>query len=247
MTRIDRQIPRSVVSGIDWPAVPDAQASAVLALQYQLAQSQWWSPEILYAQQQTQLAQVLAHTLETIPAYAQRFQSAGLPPRVPALLEAWREIPLLERGELRAASETFMSRRIPPAHGKLSKVRTSGSTGTPITAHGTQVTGLFWRAFTLRDHLWQRRDLAGRFAAIRPEGTLQPGRGRRAQGWGPATDIVYATGESFTLSSRTDIPMQAAWLQEVRPEYLFAAVQSDRLGTPLPGARYRVTQSARGA
>ncbi|MBI5040888.1 MAG: hypothetical protein HZB57_06735 [Gammaproteobacteria bacterium] len=222
MTRIDQQIPRSVVNGIGWPALPDANAAGMLALQQQLAQSQWWSPEIVCTQQQTQLMQVLAHALDTIPAYAQRFQMAGLEPRVPALLEAWLDIPILKRSELRMAGETFMSQRIPPEHGKLSKVQTSGSTGTPITAYGTRVTALFWRAFTLREHLWQCRDLSGRFAAIRPEGTLLPGRGQRAHGWGPATDVVYASGESFTLSSRTDIPTQAAWLQEVRPDYLLS-------------------------
>ncbi|MBI5463093.1 MAG: phenylacetate--CoA ligase family protein [Gammaproteobacteria bacterium] len=222
MTRIDRHIPRSIVSGIGWPAMPDANAAGMLALQQQLAQSQWWSPETLYAQQQAQLAQVLTHALDTIPAYAQRFRAAGLALRTPALLEAWQAVPLLARRELRSAGETFMSRKVPPAHGSLSKVQTSGSTGTPITAYGTKVTALFWRAFTLREHLWQRRDLGGRFAAIRPEGTLQPGRGQRAVGWGPATDAVYATGESFALSSRTDIPTQAAWLQEVRPDYLLS-------------------------
>ena len=63
MTRIDEEIPRSIVSGMDWPAVPDASAAGMLALQHQLAQSQWWAPGILRAQQQAQLAQVLAQVL----------------------------------------------------------------------------------------------------------------------------------------------------------------------------------------
>lgn len=222
MTRIDEEIPRSIVSGMDWPAVPDASAAGMLALQHQLAQSQWWAPGILRAQQQAQLAQVLAHTLATIPAYAQRWRSAGMELQVPALLEAWNDIPVLKRKELRAAGDTFLSKHVPAEHGALSKVQTSGSTGTPITAYGTRITALFWRAFTLREHLWQRRDLAGRFAAIRPEGTLTPGRGQNAKGWGPATDVVYRTGESFTLSSRTDVPAQATWLREINPQYLLS-------------------------
>lgn len=222
MTCIDRQIPRSAVSGLDWPAMPDAAAAGVLALQHQLAQSQWWSPEILHAQQQAQLARLLSHALATIPAYAQRWRAAGLDLRVPALLEAWHDVPVLKRAELRTAGDAFLSKQVPAGHGGLTKVQTSGSTGTPITAYGTAITALFWRAFTLRDHLWQRRDVAGRLAAIRPEGALEPGRGRRAAGWGPATDIAYRCGESFTLSSRTDVPAQAAWLREVDPHYLLS-------------------------
>lgn len=222
MTRIDREIPRSAVSGLDWPAVPDAHAAGMLALQQQLAQSQWWPPEILHARQRMQLTQLIEHALATIPAYAARWRSAGLPLQATALLEAWQEIPILERSELRAAGAAFVSQRVPPEHGALTKVQTSGSTGTPITGYGTRVTALFWRAFTLREHLWQRRDLAGRFAAIRPEGSLEPGRGRRIAGWGPATDAVYRCGDSFMLSSRTDVPTQAAWLSEVDPHYLLS-------------------------
>lgn len=222
MTRIDRDVPRSVVSDIGWPAVPEVNAAALLALQYQLAQSQWWPPEVLQAHQRGQLTQLLAHALSSVSAYAQRWREAGIAPTVPALLEAWNDLPILQRRELRAAGDMFRSRRVPREHGALTKVQTSGSTGTPITAYGTQVTAVFWSAFTLREHLWQGRDLSGRFAAIRPEGSLEPGRGRRRSGWGPATDTVYRCGDSFLLSSRTDIPTQADWLREVDPHYLLS-------------------------
>ncbi len=38
-------IPRSSCDGIRWPAFTDAAASRLLALQYQLEQSQWWPAE----------------------------------------------------------------------------------------------------------------------------------------------------------------------------------------------------------
>lgn len=219
---IDQEIPRSAVTGLDWPALPDVRAAGMLALQQQLQQSQWWPPEVLHRQQQAQLSQLLAHAAATVPAYAQRWRAAGVARDVPALLEAWQDLPVVTRSDLRAAGETYLSARPPREHGSLSKVQTSGSTGTPITAYGTGITRFFWRAFTLRDHLWQRRELAGRFAAIRPEGSLQPGHGRRAAGWGPATDAVYRCGDSFMLNSRTDIGAQAAWLRTADPHYLLS-------------------------
>jgi hypothetical protein len=61
MKRADAAKVRSTVSGVVWPAVPDAKAASMLALLYQLDHSQWWPPEDLRAAQFGQLALLLAH------------------------------------------------------------------------------------------------------------------------------------------------------------------------------------------
>jgi hypothetical protein len=46
---------RSVVEGVMWPAIPRNVDLLQLALQFQLEQTQWWSPERLRTHQFHQL------------------------------------------------------------------------------------------------------------------------------------------------------------------------------------------------
>ena len=59
---------------------------------------------------------------------------------------------------------------LPPGHGEYREVFTSGSSGMPIRAVRSQLWELVWSAFTIRDHLWHRRDLTGTLAVIRESG-----------------------------------------------------------------------------
>ena len=68
----------SAISGVEWPAVPEANASVLFALLFQLEQTQWWSPEQLRAHQWKQLRRELEHAYRTVPFYHERLDSAGL-------------------------------------------------------------------------------------------------------------------------------------------------------------------------
>jgi len=84
------------------------------------------------------------------------------------------------------------------------------------------VVQLIWHALTLREHLWHRRDLGGRLAAIRslPSGSADYPRGSQGRNWGRSTQGIFETGPAavLTIASRTD--EQAEWLQRVQPDYL---------------------------
>ncbi|MDP1708747.1 MAG: phenylacetate--CoA ligase family protein [Gammaproteobacteria bacterium] len=215
---IDRVlIPRSSVAGITWPALPAPQAAAMLALQYQLEQSQWWPPEMLREQQLRQLAKTLEHACETIPFYRERFLACGLDPQSAHWPDDFPKLPLLSRADVQAAAGALLSTRPPPEHGAVSEGQTSGSTGRPIRFFNTTMTQFFWRVFTLREHLWHQRDFMGKLAAIRKV----PEAGARS-GWGPSTDVVFDTGPSAALKIETDTGQQAAWLQEQDPDYLLS-------------------------
>jgi len=82
---------------------------------------------------------------------------------------------------------------------------------------------LFWNAFTLRDHLWHRRDLSGRLAAVR----YAPAGGAAA-GWGPATDAAFMTGDCAILHIDTDLSQQVDWLCERDPVYLLSYASNIR-------------------
>ncbi len=192
-------IPRSSVAGIEWPALPAPPGAAMLALQYQLEQSQWWPPEILLEQQQRQLSQTLVHACATIPFYRERFLACGLDPQSALWPDDFPKLPLLTRAEVQGAAGALLSAKPPPEHGRVSEGQTSGSTGRPIRFFSTGVTQSFWHAFTLREHLWHARDFSGKLAAIR-----KVSKAGERSGWGPSTDVVFDTGPSVGLKIETD-------------------------------------------
>ncbi|OGS91551.1 MAG: hypothetical protein A2Z95_08745 [Gallionellales bacterium GWA2_60_18] len=189
----------------------------MLAMQFQLQQSQWWPPEVLREHQLQQLAPLLHHAGESVPFYSQRFATAGFDPSNGFAPDAFFRLPLLTRAEIQAAGDTLVTQKPPPEHGKFLNFGSSGSTGEPIRVLGNEVTHFFSGALTLRDHLWHQRDLSGKLAAIRTkvESATQ-------QGWGPATNAVYPTGPSVTLNIANDIDTQLAWLKEQDPDYLLS-------------------------
>jgi phenylacetate-CoA ligase len=186
-----------------------------------------------------QLEVLLRHTHSSVPHY-RRAWSGLYDPNAPLTQERFSRLPRLTRRELQGNFDALKSERIPPTHGSVAEARTSGSTGSPVRVLKTQVTQAFWNAFTLRDHLWHRRDLRGKLAAIRhgvPTGEFA--------GWGTATHGVIATGPSVVLGVKEDIDAQLRWLQEQRPEYLLTypsnlaelARRSQQLGMRMPGLR----------
>ncbi len=44
---MDVLMPRSSVPGLAWPGLPGTARVTMLALQYQLRQSQWWPPDVV--------------------------------------------------------------------------------------------------------------------------------------------------------------------------------------------------------
>lgn len=193
---------------VAWPAVPAPHAAALLALLHQLEQSQWLSPQRLRELQSRQLELLLRHAASSVPYYRRQWGGA-------AAVERFTELPLLTRRELQANYGELKSERVPPEHGATGEVLTSGSTGAPIRVLRTQLSQLFWNAITLREHLWHRRDLRGKLAAIR-----YGMAGAESPTWGQATAGVVSTGPAAGLGVDVDVDAQIAWLQRQEPDYL---------------------------
>ena len=206
----------SAIEGLLWPAVPGADGAQLLAALFQLEQSQWWDAEALRAHQFRQLEQVVAHAWREVPFYRARLEAAGLRPGEAIDENSWGRVPLLRRRDVQ--DQHLAAGAVPPSHGPTSILRTSGSTGEPIAITGTALSNFFWQVFTLRDHLWHRRDLRGRLAAIRATGkAFEP---QLSPDWGPPASMLWRTGPAGLLGIDTDISVQARWLQEFDPDYL---------------------------
>lgn len=206
----------SALPGTAWPAVPTPDAASLLAMHYQFEHTQWLAADALSRLQLTQLASVTAHAYTTVPHYRERW--AGLyDPSAPLTWETFARLPLLTRSDLQTRFDLMKSERIPAQHGAVVEARTSGSTGTPVCVLKTALCGLVWRAFTLRDHAWHRRDLGGKLAAIRHGVARAEG-----EGWGGATQGVVRTGRAATFPVTTEVGEQLDWLQEQNPDYLLS-------------------------
>lgn len=214
--------PKSAISDIQWPAIPSPGAASMLAMQYQLDQSQWWNQAQLLSHQLPQLAPLILHAYRTVPFYRDHYHEIGFRPKHILTHENWSKIPLITRKQIQDNEAGFFSEQVPPDHGPVESVTTSGSTGMPITVHSTQLSEFFWRAFTLREHLWHRRDLGAKMAVIRyldPDQALPP-HGETHAGWGPSVDLVYKSGPLALLNIKATVEQQMEWLQKQSARYL---------------------------
>lgn len=187
----------------------------MLALQFQLEQSQWWPPEQLRQHQLRQLGELLRHAYGTLPFWRERLHAAGYLQGAAVTSEWLSTLPVLTRREVQAVGKELLSRTVPPEHGRIHEGQTSGSTGMPITCYQTDVTQIFWRSFTLRDHLWHGRDFSGKLAAIRSKVDNAV-----LEGWGPATDTAFVTGPCAVMNITSDVDEQLSWLREQDPDYV---------------------------
>ena len=203
---------RSGIEGVAWPGIAADGAAQLLAMNFQLERTQWWTPEQLRARQLTQLRVLLRHALDSVPYFSRVLQGHDVE-RMD--WQVFERLPLLERRTLQAEFDALASRRLPPGHGAVSVAESSGSTGMPIRFRTTALSHFFWEALTLREHFWHRRDFAGKLAAIRvqvDDASLPD--------WGAPAGSVFRTGPAAMLNVRADVATQLAWLQREDPDYL---------------------------
>ncbi len=190
-----------------------------------------------------QLELLLVHTARTVPFYRGRLQALAGLGRGELTMDAWRRLPVLRRTDIQKAGAALVSRRLPRDHGQSVEVSTSGSTGRPVTVKGTAVTGLFFRALSLRYHLWHGRDFSGRTAKIT---RLSPSAAEDETGHKHATWVPgYFSGPFVEFNVSRPVAEQFAWLEAENPTHLvtypsnlLSLVQHcEKMGVRLPRLR----------
>lgn len=181
-------------------------------LQTYLRESEQAPPEVVRAHQAQQIDLLAGHAYASSPFWRERLDAAAF-----GTSDDWfSRIPLLTRGEAKTAGSALFALPVPPGHGNVCESATSGSTGTPMTIAKTDLALLFWDAITLRDSLWQGRDLSGKLAVLRVG--ITPGT---APSWGEAYE-GYGTGPSVGFDARQDVDTQLDWLQAEQPNVLLS-------------------------
>ena len=211
--------PRSGVDTVLWPALlPDLEAK-LLAIEFQLEQSEWWTAAELREHQLLQLGHLLAHTQTTVPFYGAALAAAGYRPGEPLTTEIWERLPILDQGAPQAQRDALTSRAIPPSHGPVRELSVDRG-ARPMHLRITETAQLMRLVVFLREQIWHRRDLSGKRAVLRPEPAgVQPG-GRREEHWGWPMGLLYQTGPQTVLDRRAALADQMDWLGREAPAYL---------------------------
>lgn len=210
--------PRSIKPGITWPAITDERGAQLLALLQQLEQSQWWAHERIRKAQFRQIANLLRHARETVPYYQKRLSFLQGASELSDSL--WQRVPVLPRQHVQQFEKQLKSVAIPPSHGRVSDIRTSGSTGLPIRVARTDTFIMFVNAFSLREHFWLQQDPRFKLMAIRSIRGLKPGRVRVQGSWGPPFSWLFNTGPSIMMDITSGIENQLQNLIKHQPDYL---------------------------
>lgn len=205
-----------------WPAFPSPRAANQLAVQFQLEHSQWLTAEEIRSRQLQQLTALIEFSRVHVPHYRDSAAFSEVKTGKELSWDLFRQLPILSRVEVQRLGDALAAQPAPPHHGQINTVKSSGSTGRPVTINKTGVCNLFFKAFSLRFHLWHQRDFDGTFAAIRytDNDKAVPPLGVKKPGWGPGTVNVVRTGPTWLLSSSTDVAEQIRWLQRIQPHYL---------------------------
>jgi len=191
--------------------------ATLLALQAQLEQSERLPRSELGAMQFRRLDQLLRHAWQQLPYWRERLAAGGYDPALPLTAAVFARLPLLTRADVQRLGETLHAANPPAGQGRVHQLQTSGSTGRPATFLYTDLEEVYWHAFTLREHLWHRREAGTKLCAIR-----YMKEGGTTRGWGPSTDIVMETGPGAALRIDTPLSEQVAWLERERPQYLIS-------------------------
>ena len=211
--RVDPAVPFSCVPGIEWPGLATAAGARMLAMQWQLERTQWWSPERLREQQFRQVRALATHAVEHCSFYAA--MRARVERLTPATYGDW---PRITKRTVQDNQEGLRARTFPSSHGVASETFTSGSTAEPVRVLVTETGQFFAHAMVVRDHLWQGRDFKRKFAAIR----FMVEQGTQA-GWSPSTNAAFATGPAVMADVTTDVARQMDWLLREKPAYLLTS------------------------
>ena len=206
---------------IAWPAVPSQAAAALLAQLFQLEETQWLTREEILERQLLQLGRLAAHAYRYSPFYRQLFDHHAIRADERWSEEKLRSVPLLTRQTLLEQSASIDCSVVPQAHGTVSNVRTSGSTGQIVEVKRTALNNLMWMALTLRDHFWHQRDFARSAAFIRANTKAQDDDAiAKKEGWGPPVSLLFESGPAYRQPLSLSVSEQAAWLLRRNLHYL---------------------------
>lgn len=228
---------------LQWPRIPGNRELVVLAIYGQLERAERVPADRIVAAQLAQLRPLLDHAVSHVPYYRDRLAALYTPGSTPLTMEAFRSFPILTRRNLQEAGSALDSENPIREHGTAGEVRSSGSTGQPISVKTNSLNWSFLHAINLRYHTWNRRDFAasvGGITKLSPKES-EMSKTNRAGQW----VVGYRSGPARYLDISRPAEEQLAWLAEHDFDYLMTypsnlanlVTKSVELGITLPNLK----------
>ena len=180
-----------------------------------LSQLQWYTPKAMRDIQTGKLKSLVNHHVKNSEWFLERIRVSGLQPK-DISVDNITALPLISRRDIQSAGDSFFAREIPKDHGKIGVVKTSGSTGEPVTIKATDAVAQFFHAINYQEILWHKRDFKSRLASIR----AGHHENRESPNWGAPYALMYETGPMLSINIWTDIKEQDRLLREFNPDIL---------------------------
>ena len=176
---------------------------------------QWYTPQRSKQLQDNRLKAVVAWHAKNGEWFRNRLIAADCKP-ADVRRDNMNALPITTRQDVISAGEHFFASVIPEGQGKPGEVKSSGSTGEPVTIRATDLVGMFFHATNFIETDWHRRDRKLRMASIRAgkvETTEHPN-------WGMPHAGLTETGPALFINNNTDIREQARLILEFKTEIL---------------------------
>jgi phenylacetate-CoA ligase len=189
-----------------------------------LRKSQYLQPEQLIQRQRSALEAIVRHARDHVPFYRDTGRLDPLFTRDDTIdWDRWGEIPLLTRNDVQRAGEDLRAELLPPGHGECTAVRTSGSTGEPVTVWHSVLSNPVVRAATIVRNLERQGiDCSQRLAlihAFKPD-EFDLRHVRRHTGGHDIYTEPGLIGERYDLSETRPIAELIDEIVAIRPAFL---------------------------
>lgn len=206
-----------------------------------LMESQYWSPERMQEYQRSQLAQLLRHARANVPFYKDRldpiFKTNG-----DIDWQRWNEIPIVKRHHLAEQRSSMLATYIPPGHGDIEDVYSSGTSGKPIIISHNHLAMWISELVVYRAYQWHGMNWSKNFLTLSskldeadwPSGVI---KGR----WGPSWLPDGERGTAYVLNRATPAEKMIEFICRNRIQYVAGrptslhalGLETERLGMEL--------------
>ena len=191
-----------------------------------LMESQYWPPEQMLAYQRSQLAQLLRHAKATVPFYKARldpvFKKNG-----EIDWDRWEDIPILKRHHLVEDRDCMLANQLPPGHGKIVELFSSGSTAAPVVASHNSLVKWVSRAAVHRSHRWHDLDWSQNLVVWKGNDELAKWPGGAIKGsWAPNWLDPGRRGKSFFINRFATVDQVMEFILRKQAKHLMGRPQS---------------------
>lgn len=183
-----------------------------------LERTQWMPPAQLSGYQRDLLERIVRHAYERVPFYRDRL--ACLFTRHGEVdIARWREVPIVSRHEAALNGAQMHARTLPEDCGPVREIRTSGSTGIPLTVASNALVRIAGNAAATRFARWWGAETTRPLARIKIVEHDKPApypHGRDWTGWSFTSPATPA----HDLDMLTPPQRQIEWLLRKKAPYL---------------------------